>query len=332
MPKAKLDINYSRVFILETIEEWEQVKGTTTQRDFADMKNIKLRTLRSWLDKKKRDKIGKTTSQNEIARLRPSENAEITAKMETFIQENPEVSTIERVEYLKRTFPNFVASRSYDNLRRFAERIEKKNDFSLTANIMLEAAASKRVFKPCRCGKKCGPKCTNRLDMVECTDNICHVGKNCGNRVFQSGVVGPISTFQTENTGVGVMSTEKISKGTFLCEYIGEIISAVAGKSRQDRHRDIYLMKLADGRFIDSFQVGNISRFINYSHASNAVAHEWIVNGIRRVGIFAKKNIKRNEEVTFNYGKTYSFAECKCEKCARKSKSLDVLMSRIKLH
>ncbi|KAG9401002.1 hypothetical protein AC1031_009726 [Aphanomyces cochlioides] len=64
MPKAKLDINYSRV---------------------------------SWLDKKKRGKIGKTTSQNEIARIRPSENAELTAKMENFIRENPGISTIERV-------------------------------------------------------------------------------------------------------------------------------------------------------------------------------------------------------------------------------------------
>ncbi|CAK4085854.1 unnamed protein product, partial [Aphanomyces euteiches] len=53
--------------------------------------------------------------------------------------------------------------------------------------------------------------------MVECTDNICHVGMNCGNRVFQSGAVGPISTFHTENTGVGVISTVKISMGTFLC-------------------------------------------------------------------------------------------------------------------
>ena len=52
---------------------------------------------------------------------------------------------------------------------------------------------------------------------------------------------------------------------------------------------------------IDAGPRGNWARFINHSCNPNCSTEPWIVNGDRRVGIFASKDINPKEELTFNY-------------------------------
>lgn len=84
----------------------------------------------------------------------------------------------------------------------------------------------------------------------------------------------------------------------------------------------MYMMAYGCGKFIDSSRVGNISRFIYHSCDPNCMAEEWSVGGKYRTGLVASRTILSGEEITFNYGSSFNFKECKCKKClAEVSKS-----------
>ena len=52
---------------------------------------------------------------------------------------------------------------------------------------------------------------------------------------------------------------------------------------------------------IDAGPRGNWARFINHSCDPNCATEPWIVNGDKRIGIFALRDIAKGEELTFNY-------------------------------
>ena len=54
-------------------------------------------------------------------------------------------------------------------------------------------------------------------------------------------------------------------------------------------------------RMIDAGPRGNWARFINHSCDPNCATEPWIVNGDKRIGIFALRDIAKGEELTFNY-------------------------------
>jgi hypothetical protein len=54
----------------------------------------------------------------------------------------------------------------------------------------------------------------------------------CPNRIVQSGITIKLQIFLTDTKGLGLQTLEKISRGTFVCEYAGEIISLHEAKNR----------------------------------------------------------------------------------------------------
>lgn len=54
-------------------------------------------------------------------------------------------------------------------------------------------------------------------------------------------------------------------------------------------------------QFIDATKKGGKGRFLNHSCAPNCVVAKWTVGRKSRMGIFAKRDILENEELTFNY-------------------------------
>ena len=52
---------------------------------------------------------------------------------------------------------------------------------------------------------------------------------------------------------------------------------------------------------MDALKYGNCGRFINHSCDPNCATEPWIVNGDKRIGIFALRDIAKGEELTFNY-------------------------------
>lgn len=102
--------------------------------------------------------------------------------------------------------------------------------------------------------------------------------------------------------GNGVFATRKIPAGSLIVEYEGERISwkeAVKrenAKAADDFHT--FFFSLESGKIIDGGSQGNDARWINHSCEPNCEARE--ENG--RVFIYALRDIKRGEELNYDYG------------------------------
>lgn len=64
-----------------------------------------------------------------------------------------------------------------------------------------------------------------------------------------------------------------------------------------DSQKHKYVMDLGEGEVIDASRKGSILRFVNHSCGPNAETQKWTVQGRRRIGLFAKDDITKGEEV-----------------------------------
>ncbi|XP_063687914.1 histone-lysine N-methyltransferase EHMT2-like isoform X2 [Bolinopsis microptera] len=158
----------------------------------------------------------------------------------------------------------------------------------------------------------------NDIVIFECNQRCrCWVNQ-CRNRVIQKGLSNPLQLFRTNGKGWGVRSPKRLMKGSFICEYIGEIIS----DSDADRRlNDTYLFDLTvvsinsinnDNKTIgsiDACHYGNISRFINSSCEPNCVPVKVFVDHhdlrFPRIAFFTTKEVEPYEELTFYYGDSF---------------------------
>jgi SET domain-containing protein len=105
--------------------------------------------------------------------------------------------------------------------------------------------------------------------------------------------------------GNGVFARRKIRAGECIIEYKGERIKwkealrRTAIKGGPINHT--FLFSLSDGRIIDGGSYGNDARWINHACEPNCEAQE--EDG--RVFIYALRDIKRGEELNYNYALIY---------------------------
>ncbi|KAJ8286521.1 hypothetical protein GJAV_G00040110 [Gymnothorax javanicus] len=157
--------------------------------------------------------------------------------------------------------------------------------------------------------------------LFEC-NHACSCWRNCKNRVVQNGLRTRLQLFRTRKMGWGVKSLQDISQGTFVCEYVGEIISDAEADVREN---DSYLFnldsKVGDVYCIDARFYGNISRFINHMCEPNLfpvrvfTSHQDL--RFPHVAFFASRNISAGEELGFDYGNHFwdikgKFFSCEC--------------------
>lgn len=150
--------------------------------------------------------------------------------------------------------------------------------------------------------------CINRLTLIECVDGLCEstCGKRCENQRFQRRQYADINVFLTKQKGYGVRAQTDLEANTFIYEYIGEVIDEEEFRERmiqydERRFKHFYFMMLQNGQFIDATMKGCLARFCNHSCNPNAYVNKWVVNGKLKMGIFAKRNILKGEEITFDY-------------------------------
>jgi histone-lysine N-methyltransferase SETD2 len=170
--------------------------------------------------------------------------------------------------------------------------------------------------------KACGYECLNRMLLIECSTN-CPCGHWCTNRRFQrrSYADHKLALFKTEMKGYGLRTISSIRKGRFLVEYVGEVIDMDElarrnKKYKRDGNIHQYVMSLIHGTVIDSTIKGNWARYINHSCEPNCSAEKWLVNGEYRMGIFAKRDLDVDEEITIDYRfETFGAVDLANEKC-----------------
>ncbi|KAL3583636.1 hypothetical protein D5086_014697 [Populus alba] len=156
--------------------------------------------------------------------------------------------------------------------------------------------------------------------VYEC-NSMCSCNKTCPNRVLQNGIRVKLEVFKTDNKGWAVRAGEPILRGTFICEYIGEVLDEQEANDRRDRYGKegcSYLYKIdahtndmsrmVEGQshyFIDATKYGNVSRFINHSCMPNLANHQVLVNSMdsqrAHIGLYASRDISFGEELTYNY-------------------------------
>ncbi|KAH8112060.1 hypothetical protein DFH11DRAFT_1512097 [Phellopilus nigrolimitatus] len=154
----------------------------------------------------------------------------------------------------------------------------------------------------------CGERsdCINRLTQVECLEDDCRCRAYCKNQRMQRRQYANIEVVLTEKKGYGLRAGSDIRKDSFIYEYIGDVVSQPSFVKRMRDYADegirhFYFMMLQKDEYIDATKRGGIGRFANHSCNPNCYVAKWTVGNRVRMGIYAKRSIKKDEELTFNY-------------------------------
>ena len=117
-----------------------------------------------------------------------------------------------------------------------------------------------------------------------------------------------------DRNGKGLYATQDIKEGTRIIDYVGKIITKkqTEESERFDNSKPIYLFNLNNRYDLDGDLKSNIARLINHSCSNNC---DYEGKGLK-LWVVAIKNIKRNEELTcdygFSYDSDYKQFPCKC--------------------
>ena len=188
----------------------------------------------------------------------------------------------------------------------------------------------------CSCISRFGPafdRYGHLLDIVpstgllrpvfECHD-YCSCGHFCVNRVVQHGVTVKLQVYDVGCKGVGVRTLQPIARGSFVCEYSGELLTYKSARRRSKNadpatHNYILAVREFFGTkslttYVDATYVGNVGRFINHSCEPNLfVQPVRVENSVPRVALFAARDIPVYTELTYDYsGGVNTKAECGC--------------------
>lgn len=152
----------------------------------------------------------------------------------------------------------------------------------------------------------------------------CKCPPSCYNRVSQHGIKVPLEIFKTNSRGWGVRALTSIPSGTFICEYVGELLEDKEAEQRIGS--DEYLFDIGqnysdcsvnssrqaelsevveEGYTIDAAQYGNIGRFINHSCSPNLYAQSVLYDHedkkMPHIMLFAADNIPPLAELSYHY-------------------------------
>lgn len=151
----------------------------------------------------------------------------------------------------------------------------------------------------------CGRDCHCGMLLSSCS-SVCKCGSTCLNKPFQHRPVKKMKLVQTEKCGSGIVADEDIKQGEFVIEYVGEVIDDKTCEERlwNMKHRgetNFYLCEINRDMVIDATYKGNKSRYINHSCCPNTEMQKWIIDGETRIGIFATRDVKKGEHLTYDY-------------------------------
>lgn len=137
----------------------------------------------------------------------------------------------------------------------------------------------------------------------ECRSN-CEAGDLCGNKRITKKQWKKVQVVDAGVKGRGLILNEDAKCGDFIIEYTGIAIKRDYLDSMFRRYRTermLYIMALDNDVYIDARKKGSVARYINHSCDPNCAVHRWKVRGINRAGIFALRDIKAGEELSFDY-------------------------------
>ncbi|XVF32332.1 hypothetical protein REPUB_Repub17cG0072700 [Reevesia pubescens] len=147
----------------------------------------------------------------------------------------------------------------------------------------------------------------------------CGCNKQCGNRVVQRGVNYKLQVFLTpDGKGWGLRTLEKLPKGAFVCEFVGEILTISELYARNiEKHTCPILLdahwglkgvcKDEEVLCLDATNYGNVSRFFNHRCLdANLIEIPIEVETpdlqYYHLAFFTTREVHALEELTWDYG------------------------------
>ncbi|CAO2819440.1 unnamed protein product [Amaranthus hypochondriacus] len=160
----------------------------------------------------------------------------------------------------------------------------------------------------------------------------CKCPPTCHNRVSQHGIKLPLEIFKTKSKGWGLRCRTSIASGSFVCEYIGELLDDNEAEQRTDN--DGYLFDIGQnytdftlreglsalipdmapsctdevenvGFTLDAANYANVGRFVNHSCSPNLIAQNVLYDHedkrVPHIMFFAAQNIPPLQELTYHY-------------------------------
>jgi hypothetical protein len=161
----------------------------------------------------------------------------------------------------------------------------------------------------------------------------CKCPPTCHNRVGQHGIKFRLQVFKTKSMGWGVRTLDFIPCGSFVCEYIGEVLE---DEEAQKRKTDEYLFAIGHNYYdevlweglprsipalqkgpcnddkagfaVDASEMGNFVKFINHSCTPNLYAQNDLYDHdditAPHIMFFACEDIRPHEELAYHYNYT----------------------------
>ncbi|VVA91697.1 unnamed protein product [Arabis nemorensis] len=203
----------------------------------------------------------------------------------------------------------------------------------------------------CLCGQRNGcdmPYAKNvlvaRRPMIFECGSSCRCSARCQNKMIQNGLGYYLEVFKTVECGWGLRSWDPIRAGSFICEYVGEVIkkgeedddddflfdsSRVYNSMKWNYEHELVGEKipdvqvsekadLAEPLVISARKIGNVARFINHSCTPNVLwqpmKREIYGKLYLHIGLFAMKHIPPMTELRYDYGASVREGKkvCRC--------------------
>ncbi|XP_049887525.1 probable histone-lysine N-methyltransferase set-23 [Pectinophora gossypiella] len=192
---------------------------------------------------------------------------------------------------------------------------------------ILQSGGSNYSLKPsakfCRYVLNFKGKDIKTYPIIEC-NSLCKCPSGCGNRVVQNGPTDRliVKSCVDQAKGFGLYTEAHIIKGTFICEYAGEVITETEALRRHNKNKNegkmnyIYCLKEhSNGKltqtFVDPSSFGNIGRYMNHSCEPNCfIIPVRVDTPVPKLAIFSCIDILPESELTFDYGSNVLPTEC----------------------
>ncbi|XP_051142812.1 histone-lysine N-methyltransferase, H3 lysine-9 specific SUVH5-like [Andrographis paniculata] len=299
-------------------DKWKELKALgMRQKDNTIYIYDGLYTIHRWWQE--RDGYGKNVFKFELHRiLNQPRTRQGKAKSMKQVMQN-EVCVIDDISYGKEKLP-ICARNGVDNDRprffTYITNIMHSSWYKCIQPIGCDCVGGCSDSHPCPCLSKNGGEIPfNKNGMIvkarpivhECGPS-CKCPPTCMNRVTQHGSKYRFEVFKTKTRGWGLRSKSFISSGSFICEYVGELLRDKEAERRIGN--DEYLFDIGVGRGEDGFTIdgakfGNVARFINHSCSPNLYAQDVLYDHVDKrmphIMFFASKNIPPLTELCYDY-------------------------------
>lgn len=106
--------------------------------------------------------------------------------------------------------------------------------------------------------------------------------------------------------GWGVFTDVDLRQGEMIIEYRGELIGNAMAEKREKEYEAAkigsdYMFRIDEYTVCDASKQGNVARFINASCMPNCYPKIIFLDGMKRVVVYAKRDIRAGEELCYDY-------------------------------